>query len=108
MCVCVFDFTFNIVVHLYQISGRLVASLPSWWRQSRSFTVVRRTSRPVTLTTMTSLIESSTSWAFHKVDSHCALLLLVLYFLSIQASILATRFTMICLYWANGYTLCGG
>lgn len=48
---------------LRQTSGRLAAFLQSCWRLSPYSTVGKRTSRPVTLTTMTNWIASLTSWA---------------------------------------------
>lgn len=52
-----------------QTSGRLAASLQSCWRLSPYSTVAKRTSRPVTLTTMTNWTASLTSWASQLVKA---------------------------------------
>lgn len=51
-----------VCVCVHQTSGRLAASLRSYSRQSPSFTVARRTSRPVTPSITTSWTEYSASW----------------------------------------------
>ena len=60
----------TIVVWL-QISGLLGAFLLSFWHQNRSSTVVKRISKPVIHTIMTSWTESSTSWDSHMVSKSC-------------------------------------
>lgn len=59
--------TFGDFLSPSQISGRLAVSLLSFWPQSLSSTVDRRTLRPVILTITISWTGSLMSWAFLQV-----------------------------------------